>query len=159
MSDVNWDLAPEGATEIRSNGNIMRFFNEHNHLWNGAAKEWVIIPNEYDWKTIATRPQERNSEYPPLTQSLIDEANQDEEWTHVMDSGEKCIVLADKPDIHGVIVIYTDDNNYYTCEPSNIKPIKPQITKAKAWDRLNSGEFYNAQYGIDTLKHEYEIID
>lgn len=57
MININWDLAPDGATEIRSNGNIMRFFNEHNHLWNGAAKEWVIIPNEYDWKTIATRPQ------------------------------------------------------------------------------------------------------
>jgi len=150
MSDVNWDLAPEGATEIRSNGNIMRFFNKHNHFWNGAAEEWVTIPNEYDWKIVATRPQERE-EYEKARGEKV------EEWTHLDPDGRKCIIIH----VHDSVawVRYENRLSNELWDADSLKPIKPQITKAKAWDRLNSGEFYNAQYGIDTLKHEYEIID
>lgn len=151
MSDVNWDLAPKDATEIRSNGNIMRFFNKHNHLWNGAAKKWVEIPNEKDWQTIATRLQEPREEYEKAREGKVGE------WTHLDPDGRKCRIIH----VHDSVawVRYENRLSNELWDADSLKPIKPQITKAEAWDMLNSGEFYNAQYGIDTLKHKHDIID
>jgi len=82
------------------------------------------------------------------------EAKQEgEKWTHKW-NGRKCIV------------VFTDDYMSWVkgeglnklVPTDSLKPIKPTMSKAEAWDRLNSGEFYNAQYGIDTLNHDYDII-
>ena len=54
MSDINWDLAPEGATEIVQHGNHI--------TWRKGIKIWCFVQGKWcdyvsHWKTIATRPQ------------------------------------------------------------------------------------------------------
>lgn len=84
--------------------------------------------------------QEAKQKYPPLTQSLIDEAEQeDEKWTHKW-NGRKCIV------------VFTDDymswvkgeglNKLVTTD--SLKPIKPTISK----DAKRQLELY-VQYRVD----------
>tara|TARA_S200002703_G_scaffold159045_1_gene171244 strand:+ start:1803 stop:2402 length:600 start_codon:yes stop_codon:yes gene_type:complete len=55
------------------------------------------------------------------------------EWTHTY-HGDKCSVLLDEPDCDGWVVIAIDGTGYHTCLPKHLKPIKPTITKAEAWE-------------------------
>ena len=141
MGDINWDLAPEGAERLVQCGWFIGWVKE-GHVWCNYTCVWEQDHTLNDEETIATRPQS-----PRKT----------EEWTHAYE-GVKCHILAEYKNL---ACVKTDKGDFPAVFKESLKPIpiKPQITKAKAWDRLNSGEFYNAQYGIDTLKHKYEIID
>lgn len=156
MSDVNWDLAPKDATEIRSNGNIMRFFNKRNLFYNGAMKEWKLTQYLSDWQTIATRPQEPREEY---EKARGEKAEQ--EWTHRTNAGELCKIHVKEPDVNGVIIVLNERGEYLRHNSDSLKPIKPQITKAKAWDMLNEkastvNEFRNA---LVELQDKYDVVD
>ena len=58
-----------------------------------------------------------------------------EKWTHTYNENEPCKILIENPDRFGIIVIDTASNGYIVCEPNEIKPIKPTISKAEAWDK------------------------
>lgn len=55
MSDINWDLAPEGAVELRQckKNKVVRWFYASGRMW--SANSWSGAYSEYE--TIATRPQ------------------------------------------------------------------------------------------------------
>lgn len=55
MTEFNWDLAPEGAVELRTEGYTCRFFNAEGkmYIYGGA---WSLSSSPSDWTTIATRP-------------------------------------------------------------------------------------------------------
>jgi hypothetical protein len=151
MSDINWDLAPEGAIEIQKDHDDVLYWV------NGSGDYWDIgwRTSLHDgWKTIATR----QPEYPPLTQSLLDEARSEPEWTHTY-CGDRCRVLFDEPDKHGYMCVLREKSGYDAVRQDELKPIKPTISKAEAWDKLNSGEYFNAQYGLDQIKHDFDITN
>ena len=59
MSDINWDLAPEGAVELRVCVPLgyMRWFNVGGQTW--SRSKWIEPIGDYE--TIATRPQPRKT--------------------------------------------------------------------------------------------------
>jgi hypothetical protein len=92
------------------------------------------------------------------------EAKQEgEKWTHVYNDHEVCRVLIEDPDRFGIIVIDTAGNGYLTCSPDEMKPIKPTITKAEAWDKLNridgSAEFETVMNSVMAIIEQYDITD
>lgn len=89
-------------------------------------------------------------------------AKSEPEWTHVLNSGVRCKLFKSLEWMQGD-VYESEDGKFFipqrTGKSYSIKPIKPTISKAEAWDKLNSGEFYNAQYGLDQIKHYFDITD
>lgn len=236
MSDINWDLAPEGAVELIQDsyeiywGNAKgEWFDTDDMTWNKPlsknhvtiatrpqperktvedAVEWVSNGHEIcsrsftqnnmlsfckdnntyafvsetsiagsgeteNWQPICTREEfeacvaakgKSEPKYPPLTKSLIDEAEQDgePEWTHSL-GGRKCKIALNKPDVDDDIVVLCEGGDYQLVGYDQLKPLKPTITKAEAWDKLTK---LNSKYqnmdtmtAIMTLCDEHDITD
>ena len=120
--EINWDLAPQGAIEIKSNGNIMRFFNSESQWWHGGLREWNSSQNPNDWQTIATRPTRK---------AVADDEQEGEKWTHTW-KGYKCRIVFTEGNSSWVqghfinTIVHTD----------SLKPIKPTLTKAQMLERI-----------------------
>lgn len=95
-------------------------------------------------------------------------AKSEPEWTHEYRLGNSqnwfpCSI-ATEVGTQGVVIKCDVFEGVQYCsyngeQAIELKPIKPTISKAEAWDKLNSGEFYNAQYGLDQIKHYFDITD
>jgi transcription antitermination factor NusG len=82
-----------------------------------------------------------------------------EKWTHTTSLG-KCRVLIDTPDKQGYVVVELDNNAYAIVPPRCIKPIKPTLTKAQAWDMVQDYEGVDGivKYILE-LHSKYDITD
>lgn len=185
MSDVNWDLAPEGATELRLHGDDIAFVNEKDEAWCPVDKRWVMKAGL--WQTIATRPQPRKTVedaveafpdgipnsyldfayigFNEITKSFVfgtcnqwdsheqfvctreqfeacvaKRARSEPEWTHLTASGYECKIIQDTPDENGFIVVLDNIGTYRLHDYDSLKPIKPTITKAEAWDMVTTAD-------------------
>lgn len=87
---------------------------------------------------------------PPLTQSLLDEAEIEPKWTHIGMRNQKCVILAQ---IASKAWIKYDDGRECVKPIADLKPIKPTITKAEAWDMICQG------LGEDEIRDTYTITD
>ena len=58
------------------------------------------------------------------------------EWTHITNSGQKCKIHVSEPDANGIIIVINSHGEYMRHSADSLKPIKPTITKAEAWDRV-----------------------
>jgi hypothetical protein len=128
MSEINWDLAPECTAYAD-----VTFFD----------KSHCEVGNQLDIKC-------------PQTKTVADK-QEGEKWTHAYREGEiECKVIEPKPDFNGNIVVFNHFNEYQLIEPKHLKPIKPKLTKAEAWDKLMERKTNSSE--VNTLKQQYEII-
>ena len=224
--DINWDLAPEGAVELRcANNDLMRWFNLKGERY--VSNQWCV-DYAMEWQTIATRPTEKktvadaweafsgkwpedepddfvcvwNGErerfefwisgyqplddsylvctrkefeaygkkqeaiLPPLSQSLLDEAEQNnEKWTHRTNSGELCNIRVKEPDVNGLIIVTNERGEYLHHNCGSLKPIKPTLTKceqekiaqfiARVWNKSNP----DLRAEFDAFCNDHDITD
>ena len=139
---VDWSLAPDGAEEL------VQYMTRI--TWRKGIKIWCAVSGSWcdyvsDWKTIATSPQ---------TKTVADE-QEGEKWTHFYND-EYCKIVIETPDKFGEIVIDCEYNGYITCEPSELKPIKPKLTKAEAWDKMSHD--LNPSLMYQSIMECYDII-
>ena len=114
----------------------------------------VTYLNDED-KTVAFDRVDR----PTQTKTVADAVEQDDEkWTHTFNE-LKCRTIIDKPDREGYIVVVNELGEYYCVLDDEIKPIKPKLTKAQAWDLCQDydGPKSMKAYMYD-LHEEYDII-
>jgi len=80
MNDINWDLAPEGTTELREDAEtrLSRWFNKEGKFW--ALGKWVTPCVGY--RLIATRPQPERKTVEDAVEA-IPHADLSTLWTHV----------------------------------------------------------------------------
>lgn len=110
--------------------------------------------------------QDDKQEYPPLTQSLIDEAEQEgEKWTHITNSGYECKIIVKDPDENYVVVVLCSDGVYRLHDSKSLKPIKPTMTEeqqkmvSKFVARIYTIETsYNLRDEFDKFCNEHDII-
>ena len=131
---IDWNKHPKAAYAD------VTFFDEH-HCDVGSQLD---ISRPTQTKTVAESSQK----------SCLEEG---EKWTHTDAFGDPCRILIDEPDSNGRIIIFRQDGWYAPVAASSVKPIKPALTKAEAWDRLTGGEFYCMEYGVNELQGKYEI--
>lgn len=60
MSDVNWDLAPEGAEELIQKGEFVGWAKS-GCRWSHMGSDWIQYDSKGNDTVIATRPQERKT--------------------------------------------------------------------------------------------------
>ena len=146
--DLNWDLAPEGATTLVVDGSKDIYWAKDDCFWSGhrGTWEWDLCKDEN--VVLATRPQEREECEKARAEKL-------EEWTHVDVNGEKCRIIHVHEDM--AWVRYKGLTNDEFWHASALKPIKPQITKAEAWDMLMENPLNSSE--VNTIKNKYEVID
>lgn len=84
---------------------------------------------------------------------------EDEKWTHKTNAGELCKIHVKEPDVNGVIIVINERGEYLRHNSDSLKPIKPTITKADAWDLCQDyeGSQGMVKYMLD-LHEQYEII-
>lgn len=83
----------------------------------------------------------------------IAEDAEGERWTHTYGKNN-CYIKVSEPDFQGYIVIYSEVEGYMLVGPRELKPIKPTITKAEAWDIIEQVN------GLpDYIKEQYTITD
>ena len=130
MIDVNWDLAPEGAKELREliGGQFLRWFNGDGKAWDGY--KWFNSIDEY--KTIATRPTQTKTVAESSQKSCLEEG---EKWTHEC-SGEKCKYVVREVDSAGYVIVLGEDGEYYRQRAEDVKPIKPTISASELLDKI-----------------------
>ena len=75
-----------------------------------------------------------------------------EKWTHETIIGSKCIIQKEKPDARGMVLVLLDNGNYHLHSESSLKPIKPKLTKAEAWDKIH------LMQNVSILTDKYDII-
>ena len=239
MSEVNWDLAPEGATMIISSDKELRWANEDGQWGFDKVDGWKFLTGNplklSCWKAIATRPTQKTVEdavecyngvwpedepddfvcvwnnkggrfefwcegYAPVgychhvctraefeayvkeqgkphfkatsenLEKIAKDAQGDfveveqegEKWTHTYsDYGVRkdCILIHDKPDIHGQVLIMNRYGEYVLTGTAELKPIKQKLTKAQAWDLCQD---YDGPKSMKAYMHdlheEYDII-
>lgn len=84
-----------------------------------------------------------------------------EKWTHVL-WGDKAYIKISEPDCDGYLLVITEGNGYNLAKMEDLKPIKPTISKAEAWDILNKidgrEEFEPVMKKVMELHKRYNII-
>ena len=96
---------------------------------------------------------------PTQTKTVADAVEQEsEKWTHTI-HGLKVRFLVDGPDEAGEVPVVGDDGYYHLFDADQLKPIKPKLTKAQAWDLCQDydGPKSMKAYMYD-LHDEYDII-
>lgn len=154
MSDLEklFENAPEGATEIVAWGNNIRWANNA-QMYSLGSEHWV--ERDSGWQTIATR----QPEYPPLTQSLLDEAKSEPEWTHIIE-GRKCKIVLNEPDVDEDIVVLRESGAYHFACYDQLKPIKPTITKAEKEKCAALAGYFNINPAeFDEYMSKYEVVE
>ena len=86
-----------------------------------------------------------------------------ERWTHTYsDYGVRkdCILIHDKPDIHGQVLVMNRYDEYVLTGTVELKPIKPTLTKAEAWDKLlqTDERIRKLDDAIFAIADKYDII-
>jgi len=172
--NINWNLAPEGAVAIkRTRQGKMFFENSKGEYYHGGWKSFFCDK----WKTIATRPTKKTVADAPhfkatrenLEQVAKDceggffEVQEGEKWTHYTEEEEGLSTRCRKH-----LQLSQGDDWVYVCELGEyfvpgkmgycgVKPIKPKLTKAQAWDMLCKKEH---EFDIvNKIKSEYDITD
>lgn len=209
MIDVNWDLAPDGAVELKyskSDCSASWFNNKDEHWFEDC---WMNVTLPDDWQTIATRPTQKtvadaveyyNCEFPegqailgiaysnnkitpyyagsPIAygtnspESYIictrdefeayvkeQESKQEgEKWTHTWGEGKCRIIATDETKDEAWVKFELTGNNGIVVL-SGLKPIKPTISKAEAWDLCQDydGSQGMVKYMLE-LHEQYDII-
>jgi len=152
MGDINWDLAPEGAERLVQCGWFIGWVKE-GHVWCNYTCVWEQDHTLNDEETIATRPQEPREEYEKARGEKVGE------WTHLDPDGRKCIIIH----VHDSVawVRYENRLSNELWDADSLKPIKPKLTKAEAWDMLNEKASTVNELGVRLLElhGKYEIID
>jgi hypothetical protein len=147
MSDINWNLAPEGAVEIRQlQGGALCWFNVYKKYYNGLY--WC--KSEYPSDVIAIRPQ---------TKTVADE-QEGEKWTHTY-AGDKCFLLEPNKDPDGYYAIKTDCGLFELAKGHELKPIKPKLTESAMLSRiaeLSRGTLSDAECG-DKIRELFDTVD
>jgi|TARA_Y100001951_G_scaffold105392_1_gene123050 hypothetical protein len=160
---IDWELAPEGAVELKmlTDGGCARWFNKDGNYFSGSA--WLNPMLEY--KTIATRTQQKT------VADAYDWANgeweEGEKWTHVVDDDEGQLTKCRKH-----LKLCNGSDWVYVCEkgeyfvPSKmgycgVKPIKPKLTKAQAWDKLKGlpDNEWDVHSHIMSIEEKYDIVE
>ena len=82
-----------------------------------------------------------------------------EKWTHTH-SGVECRIKIDAPDCDGYLVVITKAGRYLFCKPDELKPIKPTISKAQAWDKIYDSihDCGDAEFAFNSIVEQYDII-
>lgn len=148
---------PERKTVEDAVAAVVTGFDGDGLWYSPRRKQWIASP-EYmasDSYLVCTR-----EEFEACVAAK--NAKSEPEWTHTYDdygTEKDCIVVHNKPDDYGFILVMNRRGEYVLSDDVKEKPTKPAITKAEAWDKLNDGGFYNAQYGLDQIRHDYNITN
>lgn len=139
------------ADAVRAHGNkwpfslgieLMGYSPKHNHYF-AFGDGYNFTYGEYQ---ICTRAE---------FEAYVKE-QEGEKWTHETAESEYCRILIDKPDQFGNVVILKEEWGYSDYPLSSLKPIKPTISKAEAWDKLMQNQTNSAE--VNTIKQQYDII-
>jgi len=118
-------------------------------LWYSPNKrQWTSSPAlmPYDSYRVCTREQFE-------AYAKEQEAKQEgEKWTHVY-LEEKAYIKVSEPDCDGYILVVTEGDGYNLVRIDDLKPIKPRITKAEAWDYAVDSGLY-----AEEIERKYDII-
>lgn len=78
-------------------------------------------------------------------------------WTHITKDEIKCEVLFTEGHESWIKTTWNSE----IVPTGSLKPIKPTITKAQAWDLLNNknGEYYHMFNACEKILEEYEVTD
>lgn len=137
--DINWE-ENQGGTWAQ-----IDFYNDDGKR---VGTQEVVRPTkktepEWNSQTVYSEPKRK---------TVADE-QEGEKWTHRTSLG-KCRVLIDTPDEHGYVVIEGDGDGYSLVPPRTLKPIKPTLTKAQAWDYAVASGLY-----AEDIERNYDITD
>jgi len=183
VNKINWKLAPEGAIGVAQRGQQLAFVDNDRNIFldghRGISMGWELVakrptfaesitktPQLEQTKTVADaveKPRfkatrENLEKIAKDAQGDFVEVEQEgEKWTHDF-YGDKCKVLIDEPDSDGDIVILLGNGRYIPVGAEEIKPIKPTLTKAQAWDMLDS-EDVELSVSVSAIKEQYEVIE
>lgn len=78
-----------------------------------------------------------------------------EKWTHEF-CKKKCRIVCSDPDEYGRICILRENAGYVVVSPSDLKSIRPKLTKAQAWDMLAE---YSDINDVGMILTQYDITD
>lgn len=151
MSEINWDLAPEGAERLVQTSSYVTW-SKASELWNYHDACWR--ESTAPWRAIATRPSEQ-------AKTVADEG---EKWTHVTAEDEECKIVVSKQDKFGCVVILKKDWGYSEYALSKLEPIKPKMTEdaMKAVERfaysLMDKDSYDLVSEVNSFREYHEII-
>ena len=149
MMDINWDLSPEGAVAIKQDswGNLY-WVNKQDKYW--GKSEWSRLLHHSSWQTIATRPTEKTA---------ADDKQEGEKWTHTY----KGVVCRIEYERNGCAWIVNESGEDFLIDTRALKPIKPKLTKAQAWDMLTKidgrAEFKTVMNTVMAMLEKYDITD
>lgn len=186
MIDVNWDDNAKAAVNTYNDWALENYLGIHaffEHLTNNGhtqpktvadavafCKKWNAKEFDYlfwhenigflyrnnreatlEYKFVCTRQQFE-------AYAKEQEAKQEcEKWTHTYNQGEmKCKIIQTKTDFNGCVVVLNDFEEYQLIEPEELKPIKPTISKAEAWNILMARQTNSSE--VNTIKQQYDII-
>lgn len=82
-----------------------------------------------------------------------------EKWTHEL-WGDKAYIKIYEPDCDGYLMAVTEGNGYNLVKIEDLKPIKPTLTKAEAWDKLKDlpAHEWSIHSHVMELENKYDII-
>lgn len=184
MIDVNWDdnakaAVREFAGYIGQSNMCERYLEAFETKKTVAdAVEWAKgkwIPSNCD--AIAYNPESGKLHYYKYSEGINDKwfhccfreefeayvkEQEGEKWTHTYSEygvRKDCVLVCDKSDINGQVLVLNRYGEYVLTGTAELKPIKPTISKAEAWDLCQDyeGSQGMVKYMLD-LHDNYEII-
>ncbi len=164
MSDINWDLAPEGATEIVTDGDPKALrWAKKDSVWSFVNEEWKF--RNSGWQTIATRPQPNFKATRENLEKIAKDAKGDfvevsePQWTHKY-GDDNCYVKVPEPDQDGYIVLCTEVDGYMLAKPVELEPIKPTISTSEKEKCAAMAVYFNINPAeFDEYMSKYEVVE
>lgn len=136
------------ADAVKAFGGEWSFSDCYKELWmcNPKAKDGATCQLTDDHKLICTREQFEACA-----------AKKGEKWTHTYGhAGYKCKVISVNGEHSWILTENGDKLTEYT---SSLKPIKPKLTKAQAWDKMKSLSRGGISYAYARIVDEHNITD
>lgn len=131
-------------------------FEGYEHYGLDGFGDLVNWNNPENFGDLIIDQKDITQEFRDYINALSVEKKDDDEWTHTYsDYGVRkdCILIHDKPDIHGQVLVLNRYDEYVLTGTVELKPIKQAIKPSAAWS-LVSGQVLS----IHEFNEKYDVV-
>lgn len=129
-------------------------FEGYEHYGLDGFGDLVNWNNPENFGDLIIDQKDITQEFRDYINALSVEKKDDDEWTHVTNSGYKCKIALKEPDANNNIIVLRSDGVYRLHNLKTLKPIKQAIKPSAAWSLVSE-----QGWSIHEVNEKYDVVE